>query len=121
MKVLMIIIFGSLGVLTRYGLDNALGSINNHYPFTTLIANSIGCFFIGILSYFLMKQSHPILVPALMIGYCGGLTTFSSFSLQSLELIQSDQALKAFSYLILSPIFGIAFVIFGLKFARLFV
>ncbi len=119
MKILMIIIFGSLGVLTRYGLDTLLGSINNHYPFTTLLANSIGCFLIGVLACFLLKENNPVLISAIMIGFCGGLTTFSSFSLQSLELIQNDQLLKAFTYLIVSPLIGIICVIIGLKFGKI--
>ena len=94
---LMIAIGGAFGALSRYGL--ALLAINlfgKGFPFGTLIANFVGSLLMGLL-FGLVEAEH--LVPearmALGIGFLGALTTFSTFSLDTLLLMQHGDWLKA--------------------------
>jgi CrcB protein len=77
---------GALGAVIRFLLSLPNYKLNSLFPLGTLIANGIGCFIIGILS----KSSLPdtittqtigahALLAFLIIGFCGALTTFSSF------------------------------------------
>ena len=93
----MIAIGGAFGALSRYGL--ALLAINlfgKGFPFGTLIANFVGSLLMGLL-FGLVEAEH--LVPearmALGIGFLGALTTFSTFSLDTLLLMQHGDWLKA--------------------------
>ena len=94
---LMIAIGGAFGALSRYGL--ALLAINlfgKGFPFGTLIANFVGSLLMGLL-FGLVEAEH--LVPearmALGVGFLGALTTFSTFSLDTLLLMQHGDWLKA--------------------------
>jgi fluoride exporter len=113
MKLALIGIFGVLGIYSRYFIDLTFQSQENSFPTATLIANSLGCLIIGILSGLIAQKTQSIYVKPLMIGFCGGLTTFSSYSLQILNLFTLEQTLKATLYFIISPILGLSFVILG--------
>lgn len=120
MKIVFIGIFGVLGIYSRYFLDTFINNDQSSFPVSTLIANSIGCLIAGVLYCFIShKYQSPYLQP-MLIGFCGGLTTFSSYSLQTLNLITAEQTLKGLTYLVLSPSLGILFVFIGFKLSLLF-
>ena len=87
---------GALGVGARMWVSGALAQLfGEAFPVGTLVANLTGCFVIG-LFWGMCGPDGPFLVPglarqAVMIGFLGGYTTFSSFSLQTLELLQNGQ------------------------------
>lgn len=90
---------GSVGALMRFGvatgMNNLLGA---HFPFGTLIANTFGCFLMGFLSIFLLEV-FPLSVEwraAIFIGFLGAFTTFSSFSLETLSLVNKGEHTSAF-------------------------
>ena len=87
---LAIAVGASLGAILRWGLSNALNAVLPNLPLGTLAANLIGGYVIGLaLAWF---GAHPDLPPhwrALIItGFCGGLTTFSTFSGELALLLQ---------------------------------
>lgn len=115
MQISLIAIFGVLGVLSRYGIDQIVKAEPMHFPVSTLTVNMLGSFLVGCLfAYFASKNSHPLHQP-LIIGFCGGLTTFSSYSLQILNLMQLGEVNKSLIYAILSPSLGVLLALTGYK------
>jgi CrcB protein len=130
-KLLMLACGGAVGTLARYGLNGLIsGHQSKHYPWAvafplgTLVINITGCFVIG----FLAAISGPAMGRAwlkpemrdfLMIGFCGGYTTFSSYGLQTLNLARDSEWLFAGLNLIGSNLLGLAAVYLGVVSGRL--
>lgn len=109
MKLLSIAIFGMAGVLTRHLIDTKFSDSSTTVPLTTFWINVLGCMFAGSLAFFLLNRGATVLTSGLLVGFCGGLTTFSGYTLQTLNLHQNGQAFKALAYLTLSPLVGLIF------------
>jgi CrcB protein len=96
---------GALGSMARFWLAAAVGALTGpQFPWGTLLINVLGSFVIGLFGA-LTGTRGPVSVPPdirifVMVGICGGFTTFSSFSLQSLELLQAGEVLWAGSYIV---------------------
>jgi CrcB protein len=126
LKLLSISIFGVLGVLTRYSIDIFFNQFSSHkeqlFPYATLSANIIGCFIAGFL-YTLINQKveNSEFYLLIIIGFCGGLTTFSSYALQSMTMLNSGELIKPLLYLTVSPILGLLSLFFGMKISLSFV
>ena len=115
MKLLLIGVFGVLGIYARYSIDLLINNDRYSFPVSTLTANLIGCFLAGIIYCFIFNKTQSNFLPPLLIGFCGGLTTFSSFSLQALNMMTAEQTMKSLGYLILSPTLGVVFVLLGFQ------
>ena len=98
---------GALGSMARYGVSLAAGRLwGSAFPWGTLIVNVVGSF---IIAFFGMLTVSDGLTPAspglrtfVMVGFCGGFTTFSSFSLQTLELVRGKEGLSAVANIVIS-------------------
>eukprot|EP01031_Cornospumella_fuschlensis_P020180 gene20180-biopygen16986 len=99
--VLSVAVGGIAGTLLRFAAGNW---VNAHWPrhfyLGTLAVNIVGCLLIGFLyGLFLQRPEVPVEIRAgLMVGFLGGLTTFSSFSLDTLRLLESGQLPLALGY-----------------------
>lgn len=118
---LSIILAGGLGALMRYLVGRA--AINLGWaalPFGTLIANLLGCFLMGYLSWMLLHrwQLSREIQTVLLTGFLGGFTTFSAFSLETVSLLEQGASLRALSYVIMSVVLCIAMCFLGLFIAR---
>ncbi len=122
LNILAVFIGGGIGAVTRYltGLF-FIQNLKTNIPISTFVVNIIGCTILGFLYiYFIEKfQANPALKLALTVGFCGGLTTFSTFSLEILEMIKNNQFIIASIYLLLSIIVGLIGVYIGGYFAKL--
>ena len=95
MAFLWVALGGAIGSMGRYGLGLWLAR-HEGFPWSTLIANILGSFIIGVCAgFFLDEQRKSVSAQFLMPGFCGGFTTFSAFSLQTVELMREQAWLKA--------------------------
>lgn len=111
-----VFIGGGMGSLFRYRISNYFSSLNTSFPAGTFVANFLACFLLGLLLGFQLKetmQDHHALL--LITGFCGGFSTFSTFSNDSLRLIQNQQIGLALFYIGLSIIIGLLAVYLGYK------
>lgn len=101
-----IALFCAGGGLTRYYLSGWVNRMLGHYPFPfgTLVVNLIGAFFIGLIIEFSLRSTmiSPTMRVALTVGFMGGLTTFSTFSIETFTLIERGQLLTALVNILIS-------------------
>ena len=101
---------GAIGSVLRYLLGRLVqGGGHAGFPIGTLVVNVVGCVLVGALSrYFLNADVHPVLRTALIVGFCGGFTTFSAFSLETVGLLSGGAVGRAFLYLASSVVLCLA-------------
>lgn len=103
----MIATFGVLGVLGRYGIDKLIGN-DGGFPWSTFGINIAGSFLAGVIYFFSERQViSSNLHIALLVGFCGGFTTFSAYSLQTFLMFEKEKMFLALTYLFVSPILGL--------------
>ncbi len=108
---------GFAGTCGRY-LTGVAGKklCGDSYPVGTFAVNVIGCFIIGIFMGLWTRNDMSPLVNALLIsGFCGGFTTFSSFSHDSFAMIQKGQWFKFICYIVPTVVLGLLMVWLGMK------
>ncbi|RQO29918.1 fluoride efflux transporter CrcB [Taibaiella sp. KBW10] len=115
-NILLVGLGGALGSILRYLVSLwTTKEATQHFPWATFIINVSGCLAIGLLMGLLDKQILSNATRLLLItGFCGGFTTFSTFSAENIKLIQSGHLFTALLYIILSIILGLAAVWGGL-------
>jgi CrcB protein len=104
MNWLVVFIGGGIGSAVRYGLGLAFSKSNLSLPVATLSANVISCLIFAItLTAFQQKlQDQPGLKVFILTGICGGLSTFSTFSFETFELLKQQNYLWASANILLS-------------------
>lgn len=93
--VLAVGIGGFFGAISRYLLATWVQKLSSFFPIGTLSVNVIGSFLIGFLYLYFSHTINPTLKAMLITGFLGALTTFSTFSLETLLLLQEGLYLKA--------------------------
>ena len=115
-KCLLVGVGGGIGAILRYLIGLIPVGAQNNFPIKTLLINVIGAFVIGLISVSAEKyQVSPLLVLTLKTGVtrrgiCGGFTTFSTFALETDQLIQSGNYGFTILYIGLSVILSVAAV-----------
>ncbi|MDY5435884.1 fluoride efflux transporter CrcB [Peptostreptococcus porci] len=105
---------GFLGSVLRYLIGLMYVNTDSGFPLKTFIINILGAFVIGALSSIAIKynvNSKAILF--LKVGLCGGFTTFSTFALETQELLKNDRVGVAIIYVTLSVVIGVTAVVLG--------
>lgn len=108
---------GFFGTACRY-LAGIAGKkfFGDKYPAGTFFVNVVGCFIIGILAGLWTRHEMSAEMNALLItGFCGGLTTFSSFSHDAFAMIQKGEWIKFILYVVPSVALGLLFVWLGMS------
>ena len=108
---------GALGALSRYLLSNLVYDwLGRDFPYGTLTVNVIGSFLMGLLTIVIMHKSHidPAIKLGLIVGFLGALTTFSTFSLDTLTLMQEGALLRALMNVFISVIVCVVAVWVGM-------
>ncbi len=121
MKILAVGIGGAFGAIARYLVSvSPLQSVFQKFPFPTFIINITGSFLIGFLVILLADKFtiNENLRSALIIGFLGAFTTFSTFELEIFGLIRERYFVTAFIYLFLSVLVGFVGVLGGVWLAK---
>lgn len=112
---------GGTGALLRYLLGRATVNLGwSALPFGTLIANVVGCFLIGYLSWVLVHR-WPVTQETqvvIMTGFLGGFTTFSAFSLEAITMFEQGSGVRAVTYISVKVVLCIVMCLLGLMLAR---
>ncbi len=115
-RFLLVFLGGGIGSAARWGLSLAIQPLLARFPWATLISNALACFVIGIL---LGHQLYSGLVEQrrllLIVGFCGGFSTFSNFTAESFQLWQGGQQTLAAANVLGSLVLCFACLLLGLK------
>lgn len=97
LNILLIFIGGGLGCLSRYGISKlVMTTPATQFPWATFISNSISVVVMGVaLGIFANKLQNEAIRAFVIIGFCGGFSTFSTFSFETLELLRKGNYLFA--------------------------
>jgi CrcB protein len=114
---LFVIVGGAIGTLARYLISVAAATYSQSLPWGTIWINILGSFVIGFFGTLTLAQGrYPVSENArlfVMVGLCGGFTTFSSFSLQTLDLMRNGAMVRAAINILASVVFCVAAVAAG--------
>ena len=117
LPILLIALAGAAGTLARFGISLACARSSErwNFPFGTLTVNLIGCFLIGLLHGMFLERVtvRPEVRAALIVGFLGGFTTFSSFGWESATLLRDRQTLRFAANLLVSNAAGVLLVVLG--------
>jgi CrcB protein len=103
---------GALGTVARYELALAEPVGSGRFPWATFVVNVVGSLVLGVALAALVDPSPAaqVLRPFVGVGFCGGLTTFSTWMVESMLLIRDGNAAIALGYLVISLAAGLAVV-----------
>jgi CrcB protein len=123
MKHLIFIALGGAGgALARHWISSLVhNSATSHFPWGTLTVNLLGSFFIGLMYVVIVERGliHPDWRSVTMVGFLGAFTTFSTFSLETISLMENGQPVAALGYVLLSVFICILAVWLAMSLARL--
>ena len=111
---LYVFIGGGFGCLARFGLSQFVnGLVTSSFPFGTFLSNMLACTLLAIFVLGTREYSeHSWIQPLLIVGFCGGFSTFSAFSYESVQLIDQGNFLVAALNIVISITVGIALIYF---------
>jgi CrcB protein len=116
--VLLVALGAAVGAPSRYLLDRAVQNRHDSvFPWGTLSVNVLGCFLLGLLTWL---PAAPAFTAVLGTGFCGALTTYSTFSYETLRLIRSGAWLLAGFNVLLSLVAGLGAAYLGVAAAGAF-
>jgi CrcB protein len=113
---------GACGALARYGIDRFIEQRSDStFPWSTLAINVSGCFVVGLVIAALVdREAAPDwLRAALVVGFCGGYTTFSTFAQETLDLIETNAVVLGAVSVTANVLLGILAVLAGTRVGRL--
>lgn len=97
-QILGIMLGGAIGALLRYLISNGIYAwLGRGFPYGTLAVNVIGSFLMGVLTILLIEKGDvsEVLKLTLLVGFLGAFTTFSTFSMDTINLISQGQIVRA--------------------------
>ncbi len=108
---IVVAVGGAAGAGSRWLVADLAGA--HAFPWPTLAVNIVGAFILGLLVHPAPTERRELIRLGVGVGFCGGLTTFSSFALSLAEQLRDGRLGTASSYLVVSLLIGVAAVIAG--------
>lgn len=117
LNIIVVGLGGFVGAVCRYLIGLIPVNEVTVFPIKTFIINIVGCIVIGLITVATTKNNtlNPQLLLFLKVGVCGGFTTFSTFALETAELMKNGNAMIALVYMVGSVLVGVG-VIFGIEY-----
>ena len=115
-RILLIGSFGLVGTLARYWMQGAVQRLTGStFPYGTLTVNVVGSLVVGFVATLTLERAalNPVWRSAILIGFCGGFTTFSALAYESFELARTGDPLRALLNLAAHAALGLAAVWVG--------
>lgn len=119
--ILFIACGGALGAVLRYGASLGVYSLlGRGFPYGTLFVNVTGSLLMGVLSIMMLERFNigPEWRAAILVGLLGSFTTFSTFSIETLNLLEQGDMMRAFANIAFSVIVCLAAVWLGISLGR---
>jgi CrcB protein len=123
MRTLLIGCFGLVGTLARYGMQglvqrwwgSAASPVGTTFPYGTLAVNVLGSFVAGFVATYAIERAAVTATwrAAILVGFCGGFTTYSAFALESFELMRAGDPWRAGLNVAAQLVLGVAAVWLG--------
>lgn len=115
-KLFWVFLGGGLGSIVRYLMGDILKNYSTDFPWGTFVANVISCIVLGALVGLTMKSELSMNQRLLfMTGFCGGFSTFSTFSAETFNLLQTGRWNIAVIYVLTSLILGVLAILLGIR------
>ncbi len=117
-RLLLLVVFGAAGTLARYALQGIVQyRAGPNFPYGTLAVNLLGCLFLGAIGQYSLNH---LAIPVdwrigITIGFFGAFTTFSSFSWETIRLLEDGEWLRATTYVLASVLGGLLLVRVGMR------
>ncbi len=117
---LAIAVGGALGTAARWSLARALPHSPDEFPWSTLLANVVGCFALGVLMVVVVERlpSSRLVRPFFGTGLLGGFTTFSTYAVDTRDLLAAGRPALAAAYLLATLVLGLLAVVAALRLAE---
>ena len=113
-----IALFGVIGTFARFGLQNLMLRVaGDAFPWGTFLVNVTGSFLVGFIARFGSGGAtlNPELRVGLLVGLCGGYTTFSTFSFETVRLLQDGAWMRGVTYAVGSVVVSLAATVIGIQ------
>jgi len=107
---------GALGAVARYVLSTTImDKMGANFPYGTLLVNVLGSFLMGFLAMFLVERIglDPLLRLGLFVGFLGAFTTFSTFSMETMNLFEQGYHVRALINMLVNVLFSVLAVWLG--------
>lgn len=123
LQILVIMLGGALGALLRFVLSSVItNKLGSTFPYGTLTVNVMGSFVMGLLAFLMVEkmQLDPLLRLGIFVGFLGAFTTFSTFSMETLNLFEQGKSLIALLNMFVSVTFSLLAVWLGVVVGKMF-
>ena len=108
-NIIYVALGAAVGGVARYLTSFFIASPTGGFPWATFVVNVVGSFIIGLILFLYSERSPNESMRLLLgVGFCGGLTTFSTFSAETIQLLQMHKEIVAFAYIGASLICSLA-------------